>query len=98
MIKVNQDPFSNGTEHLRFEEMNCDKCIKNSHITDDGLGYTKVRCAIQRDIFTRMYCNEPIAKRTIDICRSGHCPYLKENWPKRRKTEKHKNEPKLFEI
>lgn len=92
MKLVNQDPFSNGTEHLRFEEMNCDKCIKSSHITADGLGYTKIRCAIQRDIITRMGCNEPIAQRTIDICRSGHCPFLRDTWPQRKRRPKHEHQ------
>lgn len=94
MKKVNQDPFSNGTEHMRFEEMNCDRCIKDSHLKKDEIHYTKVVCAIQRDIFTRMYSNEPISQRTIDICRSFHCPYLKTEWPKRKK--KSKQETSLF--
>ena len=96
MQKVNKDPFSNGTEFDFWFSRNCERCIKDSHLTKDQTGYTKIKCAIQRDIFTRMYSDEPIAKRTIDICSMSECPYRKEEWPKRKKTDKHKNEPKLF--
>lgn len=95
MKKVDKDPFSNGTEHMRWEERNCNRCWKSSRLKDNEKEYTKVKCAIQRDIFTRMYSNEPISQRTIDVCRMRDCPYRKENRPK---YEKHKNEPKLFEI
>ena len=30
MKKVDRDPFSNGTEHMMFEERCCDKCITNT--------------------------------------------------------------------
>ena len=98
MKKVDQDPFSNGTEHMIWEGLNCDRCTKNSHIKEDGNSFTIIKCAIQRDIFTRMFSNEPIAQRTIDICQMKDCPYRKEEWPKRKKAEKHKNEPKLFNL
>jgi len=94
MKKVDRDPFSNGTEHMRWEELNCDRCWKSSRLKDNEKEYTKVKCAIQRDIFTRMYSNEPISQRTIDVCRMRDCPYRQEHRPK---YEKHKNEPRLFE-
>lgn len=98
MKKIDKDPFSNGTEYMIWEERNCAKCFKSSHLKKQGDSkyedeYTKIRCAIQRDIFTRMGCNEPIAIRTIEICRSGVCPYKKE---RQKKYERYKNEPKLF--
>lgn len=93
MKKVNQDPFSNGTECERWMEINCEECIKDSHMTEDG-NYTKIRCAIQRDIFTRMYSNEPINERTIEVCNMLFCPYKKDHWPKRKK--KDKQETSLF--
>ena len=95
MKKVDRDPFSNGTEHMRWEELNCNHCWKSSRLKDNEKEYTKVKCAIQRDIFTRMYSNEPISQRTIDVCRMRDCPYRQEHRPK---YEKHKrNEPRLFE-
>ena len=96
--KVNQDPFSNGTEHMMFEEANCDRCIKASRPREDG-AYTNAgddnmpnRCSIQRDIMTRMFSNEPIKQETIDVCMAfifgRHlCPYRKNEWPKRKKKE-----------
>ena len=85
MKMVNQDPFSNGTEYMIWEERNCDRCIKDSHMTKDQMGYTKIKCSIQRDIITRMYSNEPIKQKTIDICNMRDCPSRKEHWPKRKK-------------
>lgn len=85
--KVNQDPFSNGTEYMMFEERCCDKCVKHSHLRREGDTkyedeYTNVVCSIERDIFTRMWCNEPINQRTIDVCydfvmHGKLCPYMK---------------------
>ena len=98
MEKINQDPFSNGSEFGFWFARNCECCIKDSHLNKEGPGYTKIKCAIQRDIFTRMYSDEPIAQRTIDICQMNDCPYKKEEWPKRKKTDKYKNEPKLLDL
>ena len=98
MKLANQDPFSSGAEFDFWFARNCEQCIKDSHLNKDQTGYTKIKCAVQRDIFTRMYSKEPIAQRTIDICRKQDCPYRKTEWPKRKKIDKYKNEPKLFEI
>jgi hypothetical protein len=100
--KVDKDPFSNGTEFMIWEERNCDRCWKSSHlkseeIKDGKAEYTKVICAIQRDMFTRMYSREPISQRTIDICRTFTCPYRHET-RKRKRYEKDKELPKLFEL
>ena len=99
MKKVDKDPFSNGTEFMLFEELNCDHCWKSSRPKNDNpLGeedYTKIICAIQRDIFTRMWSKEPIAQRTIEICRTFNCPYKQEKRPRKR-YEKDKGLPKLF--
>lgn len=97
-MKVNKDPFSNGTEHMRWDERNCERCIKGSRYNEKTESYSKTRCAIQRDIFTRMYSNEPISQRTIEVCQMLDCPYRKEHYPKRPKGDKYKNEPKLFEL
>lgn len=101
MEKVNIDPFSNGTEHMAWEERNCDRCWKSSHIKKgsdpENPDFTPIICAIQRDIFTRMVTDkQPISQRTIDICRKANCPYRQEKKPTK-KYEKYKNEPKLFE-
>lgn len=98
MKKVNIDPFSNGTAYDRWDARNCQHCIKASRYKGENTygedDYTKCRCSIQRDIFTRMYSNEPISQRTIDVCNKTDCPYRLEHWPK---YDKHKNEPNLFE-
>lgn len=84
---VNKDPFSNGSEHRAFEAYCCEKCIKSSEPRDD-FRYTNAdknmmpKCSIQRDIVTRMFCNDPIKQETVDICRDfilhgTLCPYMK---------------------
>ena len=95
MKKVGKDPFSNGTEFMMWNERNCERCIKNSHLKKDLTNYTKIRCAIQRDILTRMGSDEPIAQRTIDACEKSVCPHIKTEWPKRKKKV---IQPTLFEI
>lgn len=97
---VNKDPFSNGTEHMKFETYNCDKCIKSSEprydTKYDGLTYYTNRredglpkCSIQRDIVTRMFNNKPIKEETIKICEEFTlhgvlCPYIKKEYPKKK--------------
>lgn len=107
MKKVNKDPFSNGMEHLAFEEYCCDKCIKSSEPRDGGDGLVKYineredgmpKCSIQRDIVLRMFSNEPINQRTIDICRDfilhgTLCPYMKTE--RKKYTKKVKNQTTL---
>ena len=100
--KVDRDPFSSGSEYDWWESRNCDRCWKSSHIKKgsdpDFPDWTPLKCAIQRDIFTRMVTDkQPISQRTIDICRKPDCPFRQEQRPTK-KYEKHKNEPKLFEI
>lgn len=98
MKKVNQDPFSNGTECDWWMERNCRKCIKSPRMIVSGLvAYTKCRCAIHRDIESRMWNDEPIAQRTIDITRMSNCPYRREHWPKRKRKSKTAGLPSLFE-
>ena len=81
---------------MMFEERCCDKCVKASRLTAYGL-YTNSdqnnmpnRCAIQRDIYTRMCCDDPISERTIKICddfimKGIVCPFIKTEWPQRKR-------------
>lgn len=99
MKKVNEDPFSNGSDHRAFEVFNCDKCVKSSEPRDGGDGLVKYineredgmpKCSIQRDIVLRMFSNEPIKQKTIDICRDfilhgTMCPYMKTERKKYKK-------------
>ena len=90
MEKVNQDPFSSGEDFRWWTERNCNRCVKSLK----SLTATNFRCTIERDIVTRMFSNEPIAKRTIDVCRKADCPCRKEHYPKRK--TKNDNQPELF--
>lgn len=98
MKKIDKDPFSNGTEFMLWNEHNCDRCIKASHYNEKTEDYTKFHCAIQRDIETRLYCNEPINERTIEICnefiwRGTLCPKLQTE--RKKYTKKDKNQMSL---
>lgn len=98
MKKVDKDPFSNGTEYMMFEDLCCNKCLKHSRLRKEGDTeyedeYTKVVCSIERDIFTRMWCNEPINQRTVDVCydfvmHGELCPYMKTERKKYIKKDK----------
>lgn len=96
--KVDKDPFSNGTEFADWDSHNCERCVKASRYRGESVAgeeYTKGRCAIQRDIISRMMSNEPIAQRTIEACSHWDCPYRQEHhkkYPKRVDT----NQPTLF--
>ena len=112
MKKVNKDPFSNGDEHFRFEVYNCNKCVKSceprydekhegcTHYVnqrEDGLP----KCSIQRDIVTRMFCNEPINERTVNVCDNFTlhgiiCPYQKTKRKKYIRKNKKQTEIELY--
>lgn len=106
MKKINKNPFSNGDEHLRFKEANCDGCIKSSRLKRSGDTkyedeYTRVVCAIQRDIFTRMWCDEEINERTVRVCRAfvlygTPCPYRKTERKRYSNKRTDKRQLKLF--
>ena len=96
---TNRDPFSNGTEFTWWEHNNCGKCIKSSEPRDEGTRYTNAtednmpKCSIQRDIVTRMFCNDPIKEETVRICnaftmRGELCPYLQTERKKYQKKDK----------
>lgn len=105
MKKVNKDPFSNGTEYSAFKTYCCYKCIKFSYMRPDGT-FTNAddknmpnKCSIQRDIVTRMACDEPINQRTIDVCydftmHGKLCPYMKTE--RKKYPKKVKNQAELF--
>lgn len=105
MKKVNQDPFSNGTEYMMFEDLCCNKCVKHSHMKKEGDTmyedeYTKIVCSIERDIITRMMSNEPINQRTVDVCynftmHGKLCPYMKTERKKYQKKDKQQTELEL---
>lgn len=102
MKMIDRDPFTSGTEYDMWEARNCNRCWKSSHIkrgSDPNFpDWTPITCAIQRDIFTRMVTDEqPISQRSYDICQMLDCPLRQETRP-RKKYEKNKHEPKLFEI
>lgn len=100
-VLIDKDPFSNGSEYMRFETYNCDQCIKSSEPKANGTKYTNSdkdnmpKCPIQRDIVTRMFTKKPIYKETVTICEEFIlygvlCPYMKterKKYPKKSKKQ-----------
>lgn len=99
MIKVDRNPFSNGTEAMLFEEACCGKCVKGSFLVVDDKGephYSNAdkqrlpRCRIQRDILLRSVGNVEIDEETVEVCRNFvmngiRCPRMQTRRPKRSK-------------
>lgn len=88
-------PFSNGSEFSSWESINCDRCVKSSHIIvrNGREEYTKFRCAVQRDLIRAYWSDGKVNKRVYDICQQRDCPYRLE---KRKKYAKKDNLEKLF--
>ena len=64
--------FSNGSGCCAWLDRNCDNCVKGSS------NNTKIRCAIQEDIFTQYLGkgNDAIRQKSYDATRYNDCPYI----------------------
>lgn len=90
--KIAKPLFSNGTEFMMWVAQNCERCIKAPKPHDNGRWYSKSHCAIYDEI-TRQYVgygNEPVSQRVINATR-GICPYLRTEWPKKKRNKKDKS-------
>lgn len=92
--------FSNGTEGMDWMGRNCDHCIKAERPIIKFkvlVGYAnKGRCCVNREILDSMLTNG-VTRRVNRIISMARCPFLKTEWPKRRKVSKPDNDPKLFD-
>lgn len=79
---------------------NCDRCIKAERPIIKFkvlIGYAnKGRCRVNKEILDSMMTNG-VTKRVHKIIGGAVCPFLKTEWPRRKKTEKNKDYPNLFE-
>ena len=91
MQKTSRPCFSNGSEAEWWIDRNCERCIK---FPKEG---TNFRCAVARDLFEQYmgYGNETISLRSWEATQGNRCPYIKTEWPKRKKRDKDKS-LKLF--
>lgn len=72
--------FSNGTEHMRWMENNCYRCLK---YVDTGIqvpmqgeeNTPQYRCSVQRDIEAQLMGCEEVSYRSYTICQMQSCPY-----------------------
>ena len=92
--------FSNGTEGMMWMERNCDRCIKAEHPIVKFkmvVGYAnRGRCRVNKEILDSMLTNG-VTKRVHRIIEGQVCPFLKTEWPKKKKVIKNKEYPVLFE-
>lgn len=92
--------FSNGTEGMIWMSNNCDRCIKAEHPIVKCkmlVGYAnKGRCRVNEEILDSMLTNG-VSRRVNRIISMVRCPFIKTDWPNRRKTDKDKTYPKLFD-
>lgn len=99
MKKTTKSCFSNGTDALDWQWRNCNKCIKGCA---DDAPIDKVRCSIQRDIFTQWmgYGSEEINQKSYEAARSTDCPYKRTEYqPRKQRVEKKdENQLELFEL
>ena len=92
--------FSNGTDGMEWLGHNCEHCIKAEHPIIKFkmiVGYAnKGRCRVNQEILDSMLSGG-VSKRVNKIINGSRCPFLKSEWPRRRKSDKNKNYPKLFD-
>jgi len=78
---------------------NCDQCIKAEHPIIKCkmlVGYAnKGRCRVNKEILDSMLTNG-VSRRVNKIINSPRCPFLKTDWPARKRRKKD-TDPKLFD-
>ena len=80
---------------------NCNRCIKAERPIIKCkmlVGYAnKGRCKVNYEIMLSSVTTGTVTKRVSKIIEGTDCPFIKTEWPSRRKADKNKNYPKLFE-
>jgi hypothetical protein len=87
-MKTTIEPlFSNGTAHMSWIAMNCDRCIKQSTYNPKTDEYTAFRCSIDRDIQMQAAGLREVNVRSLEVVKNKHCPniQMQHKPPKRRK-------------
>ena len=88
--------FSNGTEFMTWQEINCCQCAKAVFYDDIKDKYPKYRCAIQRDIEEACITDGMGSKRVHAAVRAAQCPFLQKERKKHKKAKKNKDQLELF--
>ena len=79
--------FSNGTEFMRWQARNCDRCIKAVHVSPDTWKFHNYRCAIQNHIELAAVTDGMGNKRDYEATHSYTCPHLQTERKKRIKKD-----------
>lgn len=92
--------FSNGTEFMDWLGRNCDRCVKAEHpIVKHKMltGYAnKGRCRVNEEILDSVE-TDGVTRRVSRIIKGGSCPYIRTEWPRRKRGKARDGEPTLFD-
>ncbi len=69
--------FSNGTEFMQWQDINCLKCKKAVWYNEKLDRYPQYRCAVQRDIERQAAGLEKISKRSYNATKPGVCLFFR---------------------
>lgn len=84
--------FSNGTECMDWQSLNCEKCKKGVFYNEKRGTFPKYRCSIQREIEFASVTDGTGTKRAFDATREAKCKYFTDE---RKTTKRKKNEQTL---
>lgn len=77
MKRVEQQLFSNGSEHCSWTEYNCVKCVKFSRYNEKKDTYSQFRCSIDKDIQMQAAgIVEDVNVKSAEAVKLAVCPYL----------------------
>lgn len=69
--------FSNGTEFMWWQDVNCCHCKKAVWYNEKLDRYPKYKCAVQRDIEAQAAGIDEINVRSYEAARQSRCPFIK---------------------
>lgn len=87
MKKTKQPCFSNCTEFMIWQDVNCLECKKATWYNERLGRYPQYKCAVQKQIEGQAVGIEEVSQRTYDAAHKARCPFFKS-----KKEEKPKEE------
>jgi hypothetical protein len=77
MKRIEQQLFSNGSEHCSWISYNCEKCVKFSRYNEKKDTYSQFRCSIDKDIQMQAAgIVEAVNVKSAEAVELAICPYL----------------------
>ena len=77
MKRIKANLFSNGTEHMTWTGLNCEKCVKMSRYNESKDTYSQFRCSIDKDIQEQCAgLTDEVNVKSYEAVRQLKCPYI----------------------